>query len=253
MYRGPARYLDGSTISHDPLTALGAGLIRGGKGFNMNARRTVLETVSKTPLIEFSTVYIFPPEAGEALTAVSNSASDTSNVMVIEGLDADKLEQIKVFVTTGTTPVNIDGVWSRVNAVYTLTKEIVGSVTVSGTNTYAVVPPDIQRSSLGVYSSPQDKLSQVMAVIPAIIKSGGAAAYVDGHLKFRTAYPSVTLGAFTTPFSYGLHTGGSSFGAVDNVIPIGIEGSLDYVVEAAATTNNVKHYVRIPIKLSPIK
>lgn len=249
--RDPVAYSDKVPVHYDQLTAVGAGLQKDASGFNVNARRSVLETSEKTPLVEFTTTYTFPPELGEALTAVSDNAADTANVMVMEGLDANKLAQTRVFITNGTTPVAIGGIWSRVNVVYTATKEIVGNVTVSGTNTYAVVPEDIQRSSLGVYSSPQDKLSQVLAVIPAIIKTGGAAAYVDGHVKFRTAFVGEPLGAFTTPFTYGLHTGGTSGLTIDNILPIGIAGSIDYVVEAEATSNNVKHYVRMPILLTP--
>ena len=245
-------FSNGIDISHHPLIAVGGGKVPGVKGFNVNARRSPLETTSKTPLIEFATAYVFPPELGESLTAVSDSASDTANVMVIEGLDGDKLEQIRTFVTNGITPVAISGTWSRVNAVYTATKEIVGSVTVAGTNTYAVVPATIQRSSLGVYSSPANMLSQVLAVVPSIIKSGGAAAYVDGHLKFRTAFPGVPLGAFSTPFTYGLHSGGSSQSVIENYIPVGIVGSIDYVLEAEATASNVTHYVRMPVLLQEI-
>ena len=251
-FRDPPVYTDKTPIHHNPMTAVGAGLQQGVGGFNMNARRTVLSNTVSTPLIDFADTYIYPPEAGEGLTAVSDNASDTGNVMVIEGLDANKLEQVTTFVSAGLTPVPIVGTWSRVNVVYTLVKEVVGSITVSGTNTYAVVPPDIQRSSLGVYSSPDDKLSQVLAVIPAIIKSGGSGAYADGSLKFRLARAGGTLGAFSTPFTYGLHTGGSSGNIVPNILPIGIAGSIDYMLEAVATTNNVKHYVRVPILLTDI-
>ena len=250
---GRGHYSDGIAIEHDAMIAVGAGKVPTADFFNINARRSVLSTTGLTPLIDFADTYTFPPETGEAITAVSASAADVDNVIEVIGLDENKLYKREVVVLAGTTPVPLPGLWSRVNAANTLVKEVQGEVTIAGTNTYAVISVDLQRSSLGVYSSPDNMSSQVLRVIPSIIKTGGTAAYVNGGIKFRSARAGGAVGAFSTPFTYGLRTDGTSFSDLTNTIPAALEGSADYVVEAEATANNVRHYVRANILLQELK
>lgn len=250
---GRGFYSNGIDLSHDVAIAIGAGKVPGVDFFNINARRSELSAVAKTPLIDFADAYVFPAEAGEPLTIVSASASDIGNLVEVSGLDEAKLYKREVVALNGTTPVSLPGLWSRVNAANVLVSEVAGAVTVSGANTYAVISVELQRASLGVYSSPDNMTSQILLVVPSIIKTGGAAAYVNGGIKFRSARAGGVIGAFSTPFTYGLRTDGTSFADLTNAIPAALKGSADYVIEAEATTTNVKHYVRVNVLLQEFK
>lgn len=244
------RFSAGISEDSSYLTAVGAGKVPKVSSFKMNSRRTELSTTSFTPIIEFADTYVFPSNSGEAITAVSSSASDVGNVMEIVGLDTDFNYKRETFVLNGLTPVAL-GTWARINAVSTIIKEVVGSVTVAGANTYAVVPPDIQRSSLGVYSTPVGTRATVWSTIPSIIKvAGGGKAIVDGRIKFRLSYP--VIGAFTAPFSYGLETDGTSSDTILNEIPSFADAPIDLLIEAEATTTGVSHYVRTTILMEEL-
>lgn len=248
---GRGHYSNGVDIEHDVAIAVGAGKFPGTSFFNVNARRSNLSTTTPTVLVDFTDTYVFPSETGESMTIVSSNAVDVGNLMYIEGLDENKLYKTTTVSLNGTSPVDV-GTWSRINAVSTLVKEVVGSVTVAGINTYAVVPPDIQRSSLGVHSTPDNTDSQVLSVIPSIIKTSGAAAYVDGKVSYRSARPGA-LGAFSAPFTYGLRTDGTSSTELRNTIPASVRGSVDYKIEAVSTHTNTSHYVRMAVLTQEFK
>lgn len=234
------------------LAAVGANKVPGVTNFNMNARKSALVNGTKTPIVEFGSAYVFPDNAGEAMTLVSTSASDIGSVVEVQGLDVNFKERKQFVVLNGTTPVDI-GIWTRINACSTVVKEVVGTVTLAGpVNTFAVIDIELQRSSLGVFSTPTGTRMTVLDIIPTIIKTvGGGASTVDGHLKFRASYPQI--GAFSAPFTFGLRTDGTSLSEIVNPVPVWADSAVDLLFEAEATANDTSLYVRASILMEEIK
>lgn len=111
----------------DYLTAVGLGLKIGHSEFGGFGERSSLSSASTGDDLwnGVSATLPIPSEAGEQLTVVSTSASDTaagSNVRTVDihGLDANGVECSETVIMTGTTPVNTTRTnWRFVQSMHT--------------------------------------------------------------------------------------------------------------------------------------
>jgi hypothetical protein len=108
-----------------------------------------------------SNLYQFPSDDGEFLEIVSSSASDTQNVLV-QGLDENFMEKTWVGQLSGLTPVNLDGLWSRVFRAYNDNDiDFVGDISIrqqsTSTPNYTTILSSNNQTLMSVYTIPADR------------------------------------------------------------------------------------------------
>lgn len=218
------------------LASVGGGKIPGLTHNNWNAYDPTASTTDYLPLTEWqNSAYTFPSDSGEAMTIVSTVAGDLGKVMVF-GLDQNFMRKEQIVTLNGTTPVALDGLWTRIN-------EIIGVDAFTGNvsiGTYCTAYPEYQQSLSGVYSSPADERTYFIGVSANVVKvSGGSDSYADLRLRYR-----VVGGTFKISFFVGLATPGSSAHVTPNFIPEAVPGPADFVWRAKATAANTAVYCR---------
>jgi len=114
------------------------------------------ENVATTFVPVWENVAAIPyPGSAVAMSAVSDSASDTAVVIQIQGLDTNHNLLIANLTMNGLTPVTTTALFLHVNNVITTSGNAVGNITISnGGTTYAKINAGIGKSQMSIYSVP---------------------------------------------------------------------------------------------------
>jgi hypothetical protein len=241
----------GARANQDYILAAGLDNVPGSTVHAIQGSNGSLATSRQTLAPFLSGRYVYPSDAGEVMSIASDNAADVGVLIRVRGLDTDFLEKTEVVELAGTTPVALTGLWSRINELRNVGgSEHLGQVTVSnGGNTYSAAGPEEQRSLLGVYTVPADKVAQVLSVIGTMVRSGGTDANVVLYLSLR-ARP---VGAAITDFAFGVQRQGDNSIEFINTAPSQIPGRTDIEIsgEASATNNSV--LARVGLLLTEVR
>jgi len=238
----------GVAYGADVLIPVGTGQVPTVDHNTLQAQTRDLDTAGQD-MIDWALTYIWPSDAGEAMSMVSDNALDNALVLV-SGLDLDFKTKNVVLPLDGLTPVSI-GIFTRVNVVTTIgTTPTVGMVSVTGNgNTYGQMDPGKQISSMGVYTSPAGKLSQILSISSSMVKAGSNAdASLEAGLYFR-APNSV----FKWAVGWSLQRRGSTTISVKNEIPRAIEGPVDHIIKVIPSANGMMLGIRMALLLQDVK
>ena len=63
-------------------------------------------------------LYVYPSDGGEVMYVSSDSTADTTVSITIEGLDENFEEKSQTITLTGTTPIQLDGLWTRIQRAF---------------------------------------------------------------------------------------------------------------------------------------
>lgn len=120
--------------------------------------------------------YIFPPNSGETMSIASTSTDDTQTIVVV-GLDQNFEEKSEEVVLTGTSPKALSGLWSRIFRAYNNgSSDLVGNVTISGTNTYAKIIAGNNQTLMSVYTIPANYTGYLLKYTITAQNTGSASA-----------------------------------------------------------------------------
>ena len=113
----------------------------------------IVTTEFRTPW-ELASNYEFPSSAS-AMSLVSDSASDTAVVVLIQGLDADYNQISETQTLTGTTLITTTNSYLRINDLVIISGNAVGNVSLTvGANVYARILAGTGRDQKTVYTVP---------------------------------------------------------------------------------------------------
>lgn len=164
--------------------------------------------------------YIFPDEAGEAVTLVSDDIAD-GQLQTIEGIDgATGFERIEKVALDGTTPVAVPGTWRAINRTFNSAgTRFAGTVTTQGdgsisTNIFSVARTGAQQTSQAIYMVPVDKVAVLKSINAGVNKLVGVTVACFFNLK--VAKPG---GVFLVQVRFGLQRDGSSVVAANLSVP----------------------------------
>jgi hypothetical protein len=102
---------------------------------------------------ELNSAYVYP-NTSIAMTAVSDSASDTAVSILIAGLDGNYDRKTATVTLNGNTSVSI-GEFFRINDVITLSGNAVGNITIAnGETTYAKISADTGKNQASIFTVP---------------------------------------------------------------------------------------------------
>jgi hypothetical protein len=102
---------------------------------------------------ELNSAYVYP-NTSIAMTAVSDSASDTAVSILIAGLDGNYDRKTAIVTLNGTSTVSI-GDFFRINDVITLSGNAVGNVTIAnGGTTYARINTGTGKNQASIFTVP---------------------------------------------------------------------------------------------------
>lgn len=177
----------GASLRDDFLLAVAAGLVTGHSAVRKFGHNPAVGLTDEDIWVTGGT-YAFPSDSGEALEIVSDNVADTSDVVLIM-LDGN-FNQKRVTVTlTGTTPVVLDGTWSRIQRGFVDdATATVGVVTVrpsGGGSTFAEIRAEEQQTSQTIYTVPAGKTGLILDMNYAVNKTGGATAKIDIFLRTK--------------------------------------------------------------------
>ena len=137
-------------------------------------------------------IYVFPPDAGEAMELVAEEVLDVGISVVTEGLGEEGLFKREVKDLNGTTPVALGGLWSAIHRVYNDEPEgpgslFTGDVLVQGAGggaIYAVADDDDQQTSQAVFKVPSNRVAMVIGLSNAMNSgTGGPDSGVINRLR----------------------------------------------------------------------
>lgn len=107
------------------------------------------------PMWENNTTYTYPT-SNLVMTAVGANTADVGIVYLIQGLDSNFDKVQTTFTLNGTTPVNIDKQFFRINNVVAISGNEVGSVTIANNGvTYAGISNGTGKNQASIYSVPR--------------------------------------------------------------------------------------------------
>jgi len=180
-----------------------------------------------------TSVYVFPPDGGEAISISSASGSDTDILFNIEYLDAEGLEQNVDATLDGTNSVSIPNVIvTSVHRIKNISDTVtVGKVSVVGASgTYATAAVDDQQSSQAIYRVPSNKVALVLGAESSLNKTTGA----DASVIFRLAVRMVGQ-VFRTRKRYGLQRNGANYHPTNFQVPVVVPPGADIKITADAS------------------
>ena len=142
----------GTVYLTDERLQVSRGLARDAEVRNIFGFNTAIGT-SFIAAWELNSAYVYPT-VPLAMTAVSDSASDTAVTILIAGLDGDYNRKTATVTLNGTTPVSI-GEFFRINDVITLSGNAVGNVTIAnGSTTYARMDAGTGKNQASIFTVP---------------------------------------------------------------------------------------------------
>lgn len=130
-------------------------------GSNPELKQQSLSITNPETIWDGSFNYIFPSDSGEALKVVSTDNSDNQEIVVI-GLDENFIEKTWTGNLAGQTPVDLDGLWTRVYRMYNN-----DSISLSGdaevknsdlSQCYAKMLDGNNQTLMALYTIPADKI-----------------------------------------------------------------------------------------------
>jgi hypothetical protein len=142
----------GTVYLTDEKLQVSRGLVRDTEARNIFGFNTAVGT-NFIAAWENSTSYVYP-NTSLAMTAVSDSASDTAVTILIAGLDSDYNRKTATATLTGDAPVNV-GQFFRINDVITISGNAVGNVTIANNDTaYAKVSAETGKNQASIFTVP---------------------------------------------------------------------------------------------------
>lgn len=158
---------------------IGRGLVKDTRLVNLFGYNNNVGT-SFIPLWENNTVYTFPTEE-LTMSAVSTSTSDTGVTLKIEGLD-ENYDEVEDFVTlNGTTQVQINTPFFRINNVVTVEGNAVGNTSiVSAGTTYAKIRASEGKNQASIFTVPRGHIFMLHR-----IDAFSATAVANKYVIFR--------------------------------------------------------------------
>jgi hypothetical protein len=240
-------YSRGINFDNGPLIAVGAGKIPNVKHVNFQTLGPVNNGLPEVLNPLGITSYVYPSDAGEAVTIRSTDVGDTTIVCTVQGLDENLEFATEVVTLNGTTPVPVPGLWARVNRVTNTGVDMsIGNVLVEGGgNVYNGFVQEHQISYVGVFSLPADMNAQVLEVLSSMIRDGGGttATAVNIYTRF------IGTNVFFLGFPFGLQREGSASLRFVNAIPGQLNTPIDLEIRAGTGDNGVEALVRTAILL----
>ena len=234
----------------DVLIAVGAGKVDSVRGETVSGSASLPAADTTYTIKENPTVPVYyPPITGEIMDIASTNAADTDLLYAITGLDENLEHAETTVVVTGTTPAIIPGLWSRVNTLRNIgSKAGLGTINVTGSGLVVIAAtPEFQKSSQAVYTVPSNQRVQILSLISAMQRSdGNQDAGASVVVRIRT---DLTGGVFTREFSLDLQRRGVTATEVYDQLPAVIEGPVDIIAEASATSTDVSVLVRMALLL----
>jgi hypothetical protein len=177
--------------------------------------------------------YVFPSDTGTAVQLVGG-VGDTS-IIVIEGLDENFDTKILSVALTGTTPVLLAGLFTRVfRAFVNDAAEITAPAHVTDQATGLIIFAEIlvvdQQTNMAIWTVPAGHTAFIKLLAATYNKTGGASNSTAVRIKFR-AFGTV----FRNSVRFGLQSTGDSELTTENITPQQLPGKTDVVVSAVAT------------------
>lgn len=195
----------------------------------------IVTTEFRTPWEEASD-YVFPTSAAQ-LTLVSTSALDTTQTVLIQGLDINFNPISETKTLTGTTPITTTNSYYRVNDLVVTAGNAVGNITLgNGVRNFAVILAGTGRCQKAVYTVPAGYTFFLLRIDSFCTDANGGKAarfrnFLDSHINGTHRELRVADTTFfenmqilrQAPFPYGETTdikmqlrslSGSTFGSV---------------------------------------
>lgn len=179
------------------------GQITGHRGLRINAYNLSLDN-ALTTIWPKDVIYVFPPSA-TVMTVSSSSTLDTTQLVLIQGLNANYTEIQEVVAINGQTPVNTTRAYKRINRLQIVAGNLAGNLSVG----VGTVTDGVPATTYG-YIAAGDGLSQsTVYTIPAgwtlyvtqnVIAVGGLASTASSTVDFKLnnlTGSSYLLGRFT--------------------------------------------------------
>ena len=130
-------------------------------GSNPELKKQSVSISNPETIWDGSNEYIFPSDSGEPLKVASSDNSDNQEIVVI-GLDENFIEKTWTGNLTGQTPVDLDGLWTRVYRMYNNDSvSLSGDVEVKSSdlsNFYAKILDGNNQTLMALYTIPADKI-----------------------------------------------------------------------------------------------
>lgn len=167
-------------------------------------------------------IYLFPPDAGEAMEMVSLAAGDTTQSVLVEGLDENGLPKTDTKTLNGVVPVALDGLWSSVHRICnravdgdSFTADCIVQTAGGAGNIYAVADDDDQQTSQAIFKVPSDKVAVIINFSNAMNKSGGPSSSTVNRLRIARKDKN-----FQSRVYFGLQETGTTNLSSDAVLPL---------------------------------
>lgn len=164
--------------------------------------------------------FIYPADAGEGMTLVSDNPADTQNIEILRLDENGTPKDAELHALNGTIPVPLAGLGRLViHAQNRSATEFIGAVTIQGdggisTNVFAKLGLDDQKTSQAIYLVPAGKVAMIVNYSTAINKTAGVSVSV--LFGYRVAKPGEV---FVTDIRYGLEQDGTSNISSDLIVP----------------------------------
>jgi hypothetical protein len=176
-------------------------------GFNENPTIDVEETIW-----DYGGRYVWPDFNGEFMEITSASAGDAGKLIYIDGLDGNGFSVTDFVVCNGTTPVQTNIAFSRVNRLLNFSATpLAGEVLLRGLGSgpiYSGMKVGNDQSEQLVWSVPTDKRAELLPAEATVNKDGGSASS-------SALFSTIVTRPGVTPWRagrWGLQTrGGSTF------------------------------------------
>lgn len=226
-------------IRDDVPLAIGLGLVKGVKNFEVFGARSGLAADVETDISRLATTTVpTPANAGEQLEIVSTDPGDTQTIEVESlGPNGVLLEPFQVQLN-GTTPVLFpQALVSRINEIENNdTTPFVGTVNIQaqgGGTIFGTMRPQDQQMNQAFFTIPAGRKWMVKRLIGTLQRSTGTENDVTLSILFKRFDGT----AWRRPFSFGLQRSGDSTVDLDNRYPNVSDGPVDIKITAVSTVS----------------
>lgn len=235
----------------DPKLAIGAGFIDGLRTFSKFGFKQLIPADIEVVVWPGANIYNFPSDTGDNLEMLSTGAGAAADNQLIEitYLDVDFLEQKVLKQLTGTTPVPLPGLITRINrAANADDTKFAGTVHIRNVavpaNVYAILLPSEQITTQMIYTVP----AQEKAVVENPTMTYNDAGQPDSAVVMKLNVRRFG-GIFMSGPRFGLQKRGSSAIVIDMIGEEHLPPKTDLYVTAMASDPNTDVSVRMPFTL----
>jgi hypothetical protein len=155
------------------------GQITGHSTVNIYGYQAAVATTS-VPVWENASGYTYPTEA-TLMNLVSNAVGDTTQTVLIQGLDANFVAISETVALNGTTPVSTTKLYFRINNMLVSTGNPTGQITLkdpTNTTTYAQINASIGRTQAAIYTVPAGYTFYLSRIDAYTSENGSSAAFI---------------------------------------------------------------------------